>query len=178
MKHFPLPLLLLCFSVLPRTGGLTAQMQAESYIINTTKNVSETEQTGSEEISSKVLKSFAKTYKNAKNVTWSKNKDGFYATFTSDNARCRVIYTPSGKWSSSIKGYSEEKLPRELGDIVKNAYHGYTIFYVEELEAIFSNQLPTYIIHIESQNDIKLIRLYDRDMDVWKEFKKSTSRAN
>jgi hypothetical protein len=44
---------------------------------------------------------------------------------------------------------------------------------VEEVETVESNGVPTYLIHVEDQKNIKLIRVSDGHMETWKEYVKS-----
>jgi hypothetical protein len=185
MKKSHLPLFILCLFTVTKISRLNAQTGTRPGMSEIQNNIFGTEQgkkTASydinslEEINPKALKDFDKTYKNAENVSWTKTKDGFIATFISNDTRYRILYSINGKWSASVKGYHEEKLPFYIRDLVKSTYYDYNIFYIEELETVFSNRVPTYIIHIKDKNNIKLIRVFDREMEVWKDVKNITMR--
>ena len=128
---------------------------------------------GGEEISPRAQKNFAKTYKNVTSENWMKIKNGYCATFTSDNKKNVIFYDTKGRWFGSLVSYSETQLPYEVRDLVKSKYYDFSIFYVEEVETIESNGVPTYLIHLEDQKNIKLIRVSDGHMEAWKEYAKS-----
>ncbi len=63
-------------------------------------------------------------------------------------------------------------MPGDIRDIVKREYYDYEITSVQEIETIDSYGIPTYIVHLEDNNNIKLIRVRDGEMALYKEFKK------
>jgi len=127
-----------------------------------------------ETISPRALKSFADTYKNVRGERWMKTKDGFSAQFNSDDIRNTIFYDKKGFWAGSVKLYSEEKMLHEVRHAVKSVYYDYNIIYTQEVEAPGSEGIPTYIICLEDKTNIKMIRICDGEMNVWKEF----TRAN
>ncbi len=83
-----------------------------------------------------------------------------------------IYYTKKGQWEGSLKVYSEDKLARDIRDIVKREYYDYDITSVQEIETFDSYGIPTYIVHLEDSNNIKLIRVRYGVMDVYSAFKK------
>ena len=69
-----------------------------------------------------------------------------------------------------MKGYFEDKLDRTVRGIVKQKYYDYKITYVQEIETGSNVAMPTYMVHIESDNDFKIVRVCDGAMDVYEEF--------
>ena len=128
---------------------------------------------GGEEISPKALKSFAKMYKNVSAEKWSKISNGFSASFLTDGKKETVFFSSKGSWYGSVTSYTEDKLPEDVRNIVKSKYFDYSIFFVEEVETVESNGVPTYLIHLEDKHNIKLVRVSDGDMEAWKEYVKS-----
>jgi hypothetical protein len=124
-------------------------------------------------INPKAVKNFARTYKDVTTETWLKTKDGFAARFIVDGIRNTIMYDNKGRWTGFVKNYTEEKLPAEIRHIVKSKYYDYSIFYVDELETIESGGVPTYIIHLEDKTSLKLVRVSDGVMDVWRDYVKS-----
>ena len=120
----------------------------------------------------RALKSFSRLYKNISNETWVKVKDGFVARFLSYGIRYSVLYNTKGYWTGLVKNYTEEKLPRNIREIVKSKYYDYSIFYVDEMETSATGDAPVYIVHLEDKVGVKLVRVYNGDMDVWMEYVK------
>lgn len=162
------------------TNGANAQSQVSSERSSFGKSVIANKETITpdalaelESINPRALRNFAEAYKNAEGVSWTKTKNGYFARFTSNGVDNRIFYTVKGRWTGSVKNYSEEKLPGEVRNIVKSKYYDYSIFYVDELETLDSGGMPTYLIHLEDKKTIKLVRVCDREMEVWKEYRKS-----
>ena len=127
------------------------------------------------EINPKTMRDFAKKYKNAEAVSWTKIKGGVVAQFFLDEIGYAIYYTANGNWSGSIKGYYEKKMPYEIKDLVKRKYHDYSIYFVEEMETTDSEGSPTYLIHLHNRDNVKLIRVFDKEMELWKEYRKCKS---
>ena len=127
-----------------------------------------------ETISPRALKNFADTYKNVSGESWTKVKGGFSVLFTSDDVRTAIFYDSKGYWVSSIKYYNEEKMIHEVRHIVKSTYYDYNIIYAQEVETADTKGMPTYIICLEDKSNIKMVRICEGEMSVWKEY----TRAN
>jgi hypothetical protein len=121
-------------------------------------------------INNKALNRFAKAYKNVTGASWEIVADGFVATFTSDGVRNTIYYNKNGTWAGSLKGYEESKMPTNIRKLIKPTYYDYAITYVQEAETILSNGLPTYIIHLQNNETIKLLRVYDGEVELWKDY--------
>lgn len=124
------------------------------------------------DINSKAVKNFKKVYENVSNEKWYKAEDGFRAGFVSNGINTTVFYNKKGQWVGSLKAYNEDQMDRAVRTIVKQQYFDYKITYVEEVETNNTNGIPTYIIHLEDANHIKLVRVRDGEMDMYKEFVK------
>jgi hypothetical protein len=127
-----------------------------------------------EGVSPRTLKNFADAYKNVKGESWMKTKDGFCVRFNSDGIRFAIYYDKKGNWAGSIKYYGEENLLREIRHIVKSTYYDYNIVYTQEIETADSEGIPTYLVCVDDKTKIKMIRIFDGEMSVWKEY----TRAN
>ncbi len=126
-------------------------------------------------IKPKALKDFAKNFKNVKVEYWEKITDGFTAKFNDDGVNNWIYYDPRGLRVGSLKGYNESKLPKEIRKIIKQVYYDYAITYVQEVQTIESEGIPTYIIHLEDKDNILQVRIYDGQMEEWKKLKKSSN---
>ena len=126
-----------------------------------------------ETISPRAIKNFASTYKNVSGESWMKVKGGFSVRFISDDIRISILYDNKGYWVGSIKYYSEEKMSRVIRHIVKSTYYDYNIIYTQEIETADTKGMPTYIICLQDNTNIKMIRICDEEMSVWKEYKRA-----
>lgn len=164
----------LLLSVVAGTNDLGAQALSDDnvqYLHQSAASVNT--RTGDHEpINPKAVKNFTRTYKDVTTETWMETRDGFAARFNAEGIRNTILYDVKGHWTGSVKNYTEEKLAANIRHIVKSKYYDYSIFYVDELETNESGGVPTYIIHLEDKNSIKLVRLCDGEMDTWKEYKK------
>jgi hypothetical protein len=182
MKKILFALLAGCIPALVTTNGAYAQNTVNPEILKPQKNITAIEKALTPfndnivdiaAISPKALKDFTNTYKNVTGESWYKIKDGFAARFTINGVMSTIYYNTKGRWTGNLKNYSEDKMPHDIRDIVKREYYDYSITSIDEVRTIHSHGILTYIIHLEDENNIKLVRISDRQMDVWKELRKS-----
>ena len=126
-----------------------------------------------EPICAKELKLLTRRYKNVPGKSWFKIKGGFNATLASEGIKYTIFCDNNGKWTGSVKGYKEDKLPSEIKKTVKHKYKDYSIIYVEEVETAESYGAPVYLIHLEDKNSFKVISFFEGQMKVKQEFEKS-----
>ena len=124
-------------------------------------------------ISPRAVKDFMNTHKNVTGESWMKTKDGFSVRFNSDDVRTTIFYDKKGNWSGSLKIYGEEKMLHDIRHLVKSTYYDYNIVYAQEIETTDSDGVPTYVVCVEDKTKIKMIRIRDGEMSVWKEFTKT-----
>jgi hypothetical protein len=125
---------------------------------------------GTSTISTKALKNFKNSYKNASSEKWEKNEYGVTARFNLNGIDNIIYYDKKGNWQASIKNYGEDKLDRIVRGIVKSKYYDYKITLVQEVETTATNGTPTYLVHIEGDVDFKIVRVSDGAMDVYEEY--------
>jgi len=175
MKKNLIALVLVSAATLGAISGADAQIAANNssfeYQINVTKTKNSMNEL--EAISPRALKDFANAYKNVVGESWMKIKDGFSVRFISDGIRTTIYYDKKGNWAANVKIYGEEKMPRDIRHHVKSTYYDYNIVYTQEVETIDSGGVPTYVICVEDKTKIKMIRICDGEMKVWKEFTRS-----
>jgi hypothetical protein len=172
MKKNLIALLIVSVASLAGISRASAQIVSNSssleYQINATKTkISMNE---FEAISPRALKNFADTYKNVSGERWAKVKGGFSVLFTLNDIRTAILYDSRGHWVGSIKYYNEEKMIHEVRHIVKSTYYDYNIIYAQEVETADTKGMPTYIICLEDKTNIKMVRICDGEMSVWKEY--------
>ncbi|MEJ7682017.1 MAG: hypothetical protein WKG06_30025 [Segetibacter sp.] len=181
MKNSLFAFVATCIASLAVTNGAYAQTAINIEVLEIPKNVIKTGKDISPEknntvnlntISLKAVKDFKKSYKMVSDENWFIRSDGFNARFTLNGINNLIYYNKKGKWVGSLKVYSEDKLPRDIRDIVKREYYDYKITSVNEIETTLDTYgIPTYIVNLKDNNNIKLIRVRDGEMDVYQEFK-------
>lgn len=125
-------------------------------------------------INGKALIRFKRSYKEASGVKWFDYNSEYTAEFAANGVSTQVYYSKKGQWQASVKNYSEDLLDQKLKDIVKSRYYNYSIFHVQEIESLYSNGMPTYLIYIENNHEFKVLRLWDEMLDVYKQLNKQS----
>ena len=123
-------------------------------------------------VNAKTLKHFRKNYK-VNNEKWYMGTDCINAIYYSDKVSYFIYYDKKGHWTGSLKTYQEDKLTKDIREMVKQRYYGYKILIVQEVETVAAGLQPTYFVFIQGENGIKLIRIQNDNMDAYREFKKS-----
>ena len=174
MKKNLIALVIVSAATLAGTSRANAQIVSNSSSLEYQMNATETKNSMNElAISPRAVRDFMNTHKNVTGESWMKTKDGFSVRFNSDDVRTTIYYDKKGNWSGSIKIYGEEKLLREVRHVVKSTYYDYNIVYAQEIETTDSDGVPTYVVCVEDKTKIKMIRIRDGEMSVWKEFTKT-----
>lgn len=122
------------------------------------------------EVSTKATRNFSKQFKNAENIHWYFIKGGVMAKFTQNGITSRADYTKKGTWLHNLRSYPVKFLPKEIRTRMKYAFIDYAITWVNEIES--SNGI-VYMINIEDETEIKIIRIYKDELDVMSEYMKS-----
>jgi thioredoxin-related protein len=183
MKRFFIAFVAGCLLALATSNGANAQnsnniVSAEQFKtplkINRSVFPEETNSSILDEskVSVKALKDFKKSYKNPDDAKWTKNTYGVTAHFNSNGIDNVIYYNKKGNWEASLKGYFEDKLDRNVRRIVKQKYYDDKITYVQEIETDATIGKPTYMVHLESDSDFKIVRICDGEMDVYEAFAK------
>ena len=121
-------------------------------------------------VSTKAVRHFIKSFKQAEDVHWFDAVNGMAAHFTMNGTRSRANYDDKGNWLNTIRTYSESALSKDIRDIVKRRYYDYSVTIVNE---ITDEQRTAYVIQLEDESTLKTISIYDGDMNVIKEYVKS-----
>jgi len=122
------------------------------------------------EIDSRAVRNFARTYWNASDANWVTYPGGYVVFFSKNGISSRAYYTRSGELECTIRQYTEKDMPADIRHMVKSAYYDYSIFLVNEI----TNQGGTsYVVKIEDKTSFKEITIDDNEMRVTNEFIKS-----
>jgi hypothetical protein len=135
-------------------------------------NTSDVEKPNMVALNLKALKSFRKQYK-VTNEKWSLGADCIIASYELDSVNHFVYFDKKGHWKGSLKTYSEDKMPKDIRTMIKREYFDYKILVVNEIEPVNAVAQPTYVVTIKGENDTKLIRIQDSNMNVYQEFTKN-----
>jgi hypothetical protein len=107
---------------------------------------------------------FYANYAGARDASWYNlpNKN-MYCIFHHGKVVSRVFYDSRGFWLYTLMGYPASNLSQEIKDQVANDYDGYRIVWVNEIQ---SNQSkPVYMINIENENHIRVIKIAGDEID-------------
>ena len=162
-----LTLLIIGNCALPQS--LKNSVPSENPEVSPAISVSETVDPAS--VSSKAVKYFKKTFKNATDEKWYEMPDGYRANFTEKGVRCRLDYDKDGNWLHTIRYYDEKKLPGEVRQLVASSYADYSITAVEAIEA--PRDVKFYVIHLEGHTNWINIKVSDNEINELERIKKS-----
>ncbi len=65
--------------------------------------------------------SFEKNYPNAENVHWNEDPNGYTVSFTIKTVLTRINYDLKGRFTGSLRNYSEQLLPFYLINLLKQS---------------------------------------------------------
>ena len=168
-----IPLITLFCSVNAQSTKFNTELNTytkEIAVNNKTNKPSSAYEISNPGVSSKALKNFNKSFKDAINTTWFEIKEGYMAKFTRDDIETKVFYDRRGGWIGSVRNYQEDKLPKHVRHQVKSNYYDYNIFLVQEVTV---GNTTAYLVKVEDKNSIKIIRVIDGEMDEYQAFQKS-----
>ncbi len=112
-----------------------------------------------------MLVNFSKTCKNAQNVQWFPDNEGSVVYYFLKNKKGIRFYDKKGKSNYEILSYSEEDLPFEIRDKVKQAYYmDYDITHVQEIHI---QQKVIYLVQIADKTNWKQLRIEGDEMEVF-----------
>ena len=181
MKKFLFAIVAGLISALAVTTGSYAQTHDEIASTGSGKNYYKMSNSGISDnsnaanvnlVNAKALKNFRKLY-NANNEKWFLQADCIVACYELDNISHSIYFDKKGNWAGSLKNYQEDKMPKDIRKMIKQEYYDYKILLVQEISTFPSPSTPAYIVTMQGDKDVKLIRILDDKMDVYKEFKRS-----
>jgi hypothetical protein len=108
------------------------------------------------EVKESLQQSFQKDFPNAENVHWGENNEGYNVTFTVKSILTRITYDKKGKFTGSLRNYSEQILPFYLTNKLKKKYPGQDIYGVTEITT--PNDV-TYFVKLQSDKYWTTVRL-------------------
>jgi len=99
-------------------------------------------------------------------VTWQINSDNDYvARFSVDSVDVIVVYGKNGNWLSSVKRYSENRLPRDVRSVIKRSYPDYSIAHADEVN-VSEGKNTLYVITMENEQQIQILNFCNGEIEV------------
>jgi hypothetical protein len=100
--------------------------------------------------------SFEQSFPNAEHVTWSDDPNGYTVSFTVKSILTRLSYDKKGKFTGSLRNYSEQMLPFYITNMLKQKYPNDKIFGVTE---ITSADDINYFVKLEGAKNWITVRI-------------------
>ena len=101
---------------------------------------------------------FNANYSEARDAIWySLPNKNLYCIFHNGKAVNRVFYDSRGNWQYTLMGYPGSSISKDVKDQVAYDFDGYHIVWVNEIQS--SQNKPVYVINIENENHVKVIRV-------------------
>jgi hypothetical protein len=114
-------------------------------------------------VSMRVLRDFARSFKNVTNEKWYKVSDGYMASFSDNGIETKVAYDRKGVFHCILRTLNESQLPADIRAIVKSKYYDFKILVAYE---ITHDSDPVYIFKIEDSTTLKMLRVADGEIEV------------
>lgn len=114
------------------------------------------------EVSTKVVKVFYKSYGEQQSPNWYRSSKGFGVTFENDGVKTLVRYTAAGMEESRTRFYFEKNLVSEVRNTVRSNFYDYTILYVTEVQ---KNDITVFYIKMQDSKTIKTIRMVNGEWE-------------
>jgi hypothetical protein len=100
--------------------------------------------------------SFEQSFPNAEHVTWSDDPNGYTVSFTVKSILTRLSYDKKGRFTGSLRNYSEQMLPFYITNMLKQKYPDDKIFGVTE---ITSSDDINYFVKLEGAKNWITVRI-------------------
>jgi hypothetical protein len=115
------------------------------------------------EISTKVLRSFYKTYGDIEGAKWYKTGQGFAVSFKQNGMSTSIFYTRTGAFDSRVNYYTEEKLPAAVRTLVKTNFPDYAISHITE---VHKNDVIAHLVKIQDKTTVKTVKVIDGEWEL------------
>jgi hypothetical protein len=115
------------------------------------------------EVNSKVLRSFSKTFGEKPGAKWFRTDNGFAVSFKNEQINTNVYYKTSGSIEYQINYYFEGQMPADVRHLIKSNFYDYTIVQVSE---VVKDNTTGYFVKVEDKSSIKTIRVIGEEYEV------------
>ncbi len=114
---------------------------------------------------------FMANFAGVKDAVWDNlPNDELYCTFHKGNVVTRVFYNNHGNWQYTLLSYPGSGLSVDVKHRIQDYFDTYHIDYVNEIRS--ENADPVYVMDLENEGHIKVIRVDDNNIDVQQELYK------
>jgi hypothetical protein len=114
---------------------------------------------------------FKANYQGAQNVNWyTLDNQNLYCISQKGDTMNRVFYDKHGYWKYTLMSYPGSELPKSVKEQVTGYFKCYQVTSVTEVRA--RNIEPVYVVNIENDDNIKVIRVYGDEIEVQQDLEK------
>lgn len=116
----------------------------------------------------KAEKNFLKSHKEAENIRWFDDADGFFVYYNRDGKRGRSFYNRNGKFLYDVISYPEQFLSYQLKELVKSVYYmDYRIMHVSEVHV---SGRVTHLIQITDDKTWKRVKIHNGELQLVEDY--------
>ncbi|HEX7844830.1 MAG TPA: hypothetical protein VF476_03455 [Chitinophagaceae bacterium] len=115
------------------------------------------------DINSKVLRSFYKTYGEVSAAKWFKVENGYAVSFKNNEISSTVFYRNNGTVEYKVSRYGEDRMPPATRHLVKSNFYDYSILQVSE---VHKDGSVGFFVKIEDSKSIKTVRVMGEEWQV------------
>jgi hypothetical protein len=172
LKHYAMKKSIIMFSILccasSSSISQSTKILSDSYLSTDASGIDKRAYIN--ELNTKAVRDFSKTYSKAENIRWYTVSDGFIVYYLLDGVKARSAYNPRGDWTYTIRWLDEFKLPGSVRHLVKSTYYDYAIRLVVE---IASKKQKYYEVQMEGKASLVTVVVADGEMEVKEELRKN-----
>ncbi len=98
----------------------------------------------------------------------TKSSEGYIRHSVIDGRQTTTAYNKKGKWVYTIQQYSLDNLDKNIIDRVRSVYYDYGVTGIQKVEQ--PGMDIVYVVHLENEKSIKLVRLTDDETELVQDF--------
>lgn len=125
-------------------------------------------------VSPVVKSAFAADFTKAKNVSWEKTSDFYFASFVLNNTRVDAAYSPKGELLGTSRRISVREMPLSISLAIAEMYEGYQVN--KSVAELTFDGVTWYYVNVEDDNKLLKLKCYaNGDLEVDSKLKKVKS---
>jgi hypothetical protein len=123
----------------------------------------------------RALAHFRANFAEVQNPIWfSTNDKDLICSFHQGQRMNRVFYDSRGYWKYTLVSYPPSIMKQDLKDLVNENFKDFHIAYVSEIQS--DRDEPVYIINLENEGFIKIIKVYDQEIEIRQTLEKQSDQ--
>jgi hypothetical protein len=126
-------------------------------------------------VNTKVARLFEKAYKNAENIQWFHNGNGYLAMFDLGGMKAHASFGKNGYWYYDARFGTETDLPPSVRKQVKSNYVDYTIGKATEVNV---GGQKAWVVNVSDINNLVLVRIMDGALEELARYETHTKEPN